>query len=135
MPQLSESDRRSRCFTIGLMIFVLSCLLSSGRLLMHACNVQDPNQVERRSDGRFAALKAALPERGVIGYTGDAGASPGEYYLAQYALAPLVVEYSANHAWVVGNFHAGQLPPQTHDLQVVKDFGDGVILFANRDAR
>ncbi len=31
-------------------------------------------------------------------------AALGDYYLAQYALAPLVVDHSTNHALVVGNF-------------------------------
>lgn len=135
MPEDSPSNPRSRCFTIGLMIFVLSCLLSSGRLVMQARNVRDPNQVERRSDQRFAGVKAALPGRGVVGYVGEPGASPGEYYLAEYALAPLVVDYSPNHAWVVGNFHSAQVPMPAGNLQLVKDFGDGVLLFANQGAR
>ena len=75
----------------------------------------------------------------MTGYLGESGAAAlGDYYLAQYALAPLVVDHSVNHALVVGNFPSstGGAPaalPSDH-LQLVQDFGDGVLLFANKGA-
>ncbi len=94
-----------------------------------------PDDIARRSDLRFAGLKAALPPRGVIGYVGDAGESGvAPYYLAQYALAPLVLDRSPNHPLVVGNFPSG--PPDRSTaakLRLVKDCGDGVLLFAGED--
>jgi hypothetical protein len=117
-------------------VFVLCCLLSAVRLINHARHATDPNQVLRRSDQRFAGLKSALPSSGVIGYVGDSGAPPGQYYLAQYALAPLVVDYSPDHVWVVGNFpKARPEPAALAHLELIKDFGDGVELFRNKDAR
>jgi hypothetical protein len=69
-----------------------------------------------------------------VGYVGEPGTSslPG-YYLAQYALAPLVLDHSTNHALVIGNFPTA--PPTgspSADLHLVKDFGDGVLLFATQ---
>jgi len=96
----------------------------------------DLNQVSQRSDQRFASLKGALPHEGIVGYVGDSGAPPGQYYLAQYALAPLVVEYSANPEWVVGNIPKNHPDPAAiEQLELVRDFGDGVVLFRNKGAR
>jgi hypothetical protein len=117
-------------------VFVFCCLLSSARLVMEAPipGRSTPDDVARRSDLRFARLKAALPQRGVIGYVGDSGESGvAPYYLAQYALAPLVLDRSPNHPLVVGNF---PLRPPAHsvvNLRLVKDFGDGILLFAGED--
>ena len=70
---------------------------------------------------------------------GEPGAAAlGDYYWTQYALAPLVVEYSANHPLVVGNFPSSArgagAGSAAEKLQLVKDFGDGVLLFSNSGA-
>src|SRR5579864_7379641 len=95
--------------SVVFLAFMLCCLLSTARIVSDAPRLNRPpdsaQRVARRSDRRFAALKASLPERGVIGYVGEPGAAAlGDYYLTQYALAPLVVDRSLNHALVVGNF-------------------------------
>lgn len=123
---------------IATTIFILCCLLSTARVLIDAPNPSRlyPDDIAARSDQRFAALKAALPRQGIVGYLGDSS-TPADYYLTQYALAPLVVDRSPDHALVVGNFFTA-LPPQTPPplhLQLMKDFGNGVMLFANRDAK
>jgi hypothetical protein len=138
MPEPS-TDQPPRRRTIAGLVFVVCCLLSSGRLLWDGPrpgDLKDPAEVAKRSDQRFAALKASLPTRGVVGYIGDPGAlARGDYYLAEYALAPLVVDDSTNHRLVVGNFPssaAARSGPE--NLELVKDFGDGVLLFTNKDA-
>ena len=120
------------CLAIEVLIFVCGCLLSSARLVLEAPRGQIPDDVARRSDLRFAALKAALPTAGVVGYVGSSADSIGYYYLAQYALAPLVLEHSVNHPLIVGNFpsSAAQLPA---NLEVLRDFGNGVLLLATKD--
>lgn len=124
---------RTRIF---LLVFVFGCLLSSARLVIEA-PIPDhsiPDDIARRSDRRFSDLKAALPQRGVIGYVGDPGESGvPAYYLAQYALAPLVLDRSPNHRLVVGNFSSSVSPVSLEKLRLVKDFGDGVLLFAGGD--
>lgn len=97
---------------------------------------KDPTEVAKRSDQRFAALRAALPQQGVVGYIGEPGAlARGDYYLAEYALAPLVVDDSVNHRLVVGNFPSSAAPRAgIEHLHLVKDFGDGVLLFTHKDS-
>ena len=119
-----------------LWILVAACLLSSGRMLLHSPRFgEDAAENERRSGQRFAALREALPQRGVIGYIGQSQDSVGHYYLAQYALAPLVVDFSSDHRIVVGNFPS--TPPQNlpANVKLMRDFGNGVLLLANEDAR
>jgi hypothetical protein len=124
--------------TAAVLILTLCCLLSSARLVVKSPGLGHltPDDIAARSDQRFAALKTALPGREVIGYVGLPGDSGlPEYYLAQYALAPRVVERSTNHALVVGNFPASSQVISPAGLQLVKDFGNGVLLFSNKDAR
>lgn len=135
----SAPNQHSRCVPVVVIIFVACCLLSTGRIAWQA---RTPDAVrhssidiELSSDARFSALKRDLPRRGVIGYIGEPGAlARGDYYLTEYALSPLVVDDSTNHPLVVANFP--NLPPVAPSgLQLVKDFGHGVALFANKDAR
>jgi hypothetical protein len=124
--------------TAAVLILALCCLLSSARLVMKSPGPGHlaPDDIGARSDQRFAALMAALPERGVIGYVGPPGDfGLPDYYLAQYALAPRVVERSTNHPLVVGNFPASSQVISPEGLQLVRDFGNGVLLFSNKDAR
>ena len=119
-----------------ILVFVFCCLLSSARLVIKAPipGRSTPDEIAQRSDLRFASLKAVLPQRGVIGYVGDAGESGvAPYYLAQYALAPLVLDRSPNHPLVVGNFPLSPSAAPVEKLRLVKDFGDGVLLCAGED--
>ena len=121
----------------AILVLLVCCLLSSGRMLFRTPGPGHiaADDIAKRSDQRFAALKARLPASGVIGYIGETGdfATP-DYYLAQYALAPLVLDLSANHSLVVGNFPS--FPPFgiPQNLRLVEDFGQGVMLFAAKDA-
>jgi len=119
-----------------LLVFVFCCLLSSARLVVEAPvpGHSIPDEIAQRSDLRFARLKAVLPSRGVIGYVGDAGESGiAPYYLAQYALAPLVLDHSPHHSFVVGNFSSSATATTFENLRLLKDFGGGVLLFAGED--
>ena len=132
------SPRFSPRITIATTIFILGCLLSTARVVIEAPNPArlHSDDIQTRSDQRFADVKAALPQQGIVGYIGDSN-SPADYYLAQYALAPLVLDNSLNHSFIVGNFSTSPAPqnlPTAH-LHLLKDFGNGVLLYANRDAR
>jgi len=121
--------------TAALCVFILACLLSSARLVVDAPSIvhPPPDEIGQRSDQRFAALKAALPNRGVVGYVGESGnVGLADYYLAQYELAPLVVERSGSHSLVIGNFHRKAEAPA--NLRLIHDFGNGVLLFAQPDS-
>jgi hypothetical protein len=62
---------------------------------------------------RFAPLKAQLPfKRGVVGYISDsnipgytynAANDEGEYVLAQYVLAPIIIVRGTGQEWNIGN--------------------------------
>ncbi|HEY1676863.1 MAG TPA: hypothetical protein VGG04_04095 [Candidatus Sulfotelmatobacter sp.] len=137
MPASAASDRNSGRNTAAISLVIVCCLLSVARLATTAPNPAhlSADTVAQRSDQRFAALKSALPDRGIIGYIGEPGdAGLPDYYLTQYALAPRVIERSTNHALVIGNFPArpAAIPA---GLQLVSDFGDGVLLFYNKEAR
>lgn len=94
-------------------------------------------------DRRFAELRPVLPAGGVIGYLGHpapTGSTPREanaaallhfrrYLLAQYALAPLLLIESTEPDLVVGNFEAGAQPPPPVGFRVVRDFGEGLLVF------
>jgi len=127
-------QRASRRTAAAVLIFALCCLVSSAKLVLNA-NTPAADNVAQRSDQRFAALKAALPARGIVGYLGESGnTGTADYYLAQYALAPLVVEHSPNRALVIGNFPSAQPANFPPNLQLVTDFGHGVLLFRNLSA-
>jgi hypothetical protein len=89
---------------------------------------------------RFEELRRVLPRRGSVGYLADREAddirfdpSAVDYYLTQYALAPVVVLYSQQPELVVGNFRDPSSLPDVvrrKGLVVRKDFGDGVLLLA-----
>jgi hypothetical protein len=79
-------------------------------------------------------LRAVLPKSGVVGYMSDARGSmesTRSYYLAQYALAPVVVAQDANHELVVGNCASALAVARlaaASGLTVVEDFNNGVAL-------
>jgi hypothetical protein len=119
--------------TIALTLFVLCCLLSTVQIVIDspapARIARTSSEIENRSDRRFSSLKSNLPQRGVVGYVGEPGTlAIADYYLTQYALAPIIIDHSPNHALVIGNFPA--LPPAPPgNLRLVKDFGNGVLLY------
>ncbi|HKU26558.1 MAG TPA: hypothetical protein VJQ54_13870 [Candidatus Sulfotelmatobacter sp.] len=125
----------SRNPKIALWIFVTGCLLSSARLIVETPGTQDPADTAQQFDQRFAAVRSALPKRGVIGYIGQTENGLPQYYLAQFALAPLVVDHSPNHSIVIGNFSASLPKDVPGNLELVRDFGSGVFLFVNKDAQ
>jgi hypothetical protein len=136
LPHSTESaSPRAKC---AILFFTLCCLLSTIRILREAPNPAHLSQddISKRSDQRFAAVKTRLPASGVIGYIGGNGdSSTPDYYLTQYALAPLVVDRSTHHTILIGNFPLSQpssLPP---NLRLVEDFGSGVLLLAGEDTK
>lgn len=90
---------------------------------------------------RFEGLKGVLPPRGVVGYVSDHqardirfDAGSGDFYLTQYALAPLIVVYSLEPTFIVGNFRRSTPTAdflRSRNLILLKDFGNGVMLFRN----
>ncbi len=137
-PPSSTSFVRGTRTTSAISVLVFSCLLSSAWMI---CSAFPPSQIKRddiatRSDERFAKLKKQLPAEGTIGYIGESGeASIPDYYLTQYALAPLVVDRSIDHAIVIGNFPTSSPERLPTGLHLIKDFGSGVLLYAGGEIR
>jgi hypothetical protein len=126
----------SRIAKPALWIFALGCLLSSARLIVDTPRLaQDQSDTAQRMGQRFVALRNILPKQGVIGYVGQSENAVEQYYLAQYALAPLVLDYSTHHSIVVGDFTTSSPTDLPKNLQLIRDFGGGVLLLANKDAR
>jgi hypothetical protein len=134
---------------IALLLILLYAAASTARWLQRtAMWPVHPGQDEITAhDRRFAVLRPALPARGVVGYLGHpepTGPTPRDsnaaallhfrrYLLAQYALAPLVLIESIEPEFVVGNFDPGAEPPTPAGLQVIRDFGGGLVLFRRSD--
>lgn len=89
---------------------------------------------------RVLPMRDMLPANGEVGYLSDI--DPGDvnlvpeadrdYYLTQYALAPLVVIRTTDRDIVVGNFR--QLPTRAlpDGVVQVRNFGGGVMLLKRR---
>jgi hypothetical protein len=85
---------------------------------------------------RFEKVSATLPEDAVIGYLTDLdqGTSKANtmFRVAQYALAPRILQWGSGYGRVLGNF-TRSIPFTAIDgqggLRVERDFGDGVVLF------
>lgn len=90
------------------------------------------------ADKRCQALKGDLPGRGIVGYVDDGQDdldSTKEYYLTQYALAPVVVARNAERDLVVGNFRradSGARKAASAGLEVVRDYRNGLFLLRRK---
>ncbi|MEO5358120.1 MAG: hypothetical protein H7844_12595 [Nitrospirae bacterium YQR-1] len=88
-----------------------------------------------RYTGRYEAALRYLPYRSVVRYLSDRD-NVAEYYLAQYAVAPVILKNSGKAHIVLANFHgmvdldalSGKL--KYADFQYV-DFHNGIFLFSD----
>src|SRR5437879_11964019 len=97
LPQRTVSaSPRMKC---AILLFTICCLLSTIRILRQAPTPVHitRDDVSKKSDERFAAVKTRLPASGAIGYIGETGndATP-DFYLTQYALQPLAIDSSTH---------------------------------------
>lgn len=82
---------------------------------------------------RFAGFRKRAADHGVsgvIGYFGDTSDADDDYYYAQFALVPLVLDMDPQrHRWAVANLRttspATRLPA---NWRIVEDLGGGVLL-------
>lgn len=94
-------------------------------------------------ESRFEGVRSLLPARGIVGYLGRPEPKEGtprpakaaallhfrRYLLAQYALAPLLLVPSTEPELVIGNFDTLPVPPAPAGFRVLREFGNGVVLF------
>lgn len=114
------------CLAVG-------CALNLARFRLDVLQLR-PNRAAI-AERRFEVLRRELAGRQRVGYITDPesvadGGPP--YFRAQLALAPIVVELGTSPDLVVGNFLAGVHPSIPRELVLVRDFGDGVMLFQRR---
>jgi hypothetical protein len=93
---------------------------------------------------RLDAVLAAMPADAAIGYISDL--SPAEHtggmalHAVQYALAPRLIADLAQYPaaeWVIGYFHRPAdfaALGSARGLDVVRDFGNGVVVYRRRKA-
>lgn len=134
---LSRLPLRTR---VGLATIVVFALVSDGQLLAKSLvdyvRTSRPSAIDQYLT-RFVEIRGALPARGVVGYVADSRGKEmlhgGDYYrrfhLAQYALAPLIMVDSVDRELVIGNFSTGTRPPPLPGMTLVRDYGNGVMLF------
>jgi len=129
--------------------FVLTAflLISEARLLLESLRMPEgpdrPLEAAISWDARMQSVIAALPsDVRVVGYleAADLDASVprqdvAEFYLTQYALAPVVLKDGADYDWIVGNFGAElqktELPSILDRMLVsysLQDLGFGIYL-------
>ncbi len=130
-------SRLARAVKAGAMVLLVGSALQVNLVnLVHVYRVQPgPNDFMIRRDQRFELLRDALPKRGMVGYISDAATEDDHETRrkqAQFALAPLIVVSGADQPLVVGEFTDPAAVARGRDLNltVVRDLGDGLVLFA-----
>ncbi len=82
-------------------------------------------------EARFSRAKRFLPRHGVVcylpGFNGSEAAKK-EFFMARYALAPLVVRDVPDCDPLLGDFPLGPPSSLRTTYRVVEDFGHGVLL-------
>lgn len=104
---------------------------------------RDSRDVYKIADqtARLGGFRAAVPADAILGYVTDV---PSEstvgstmFFAAQYALAPRLLQKTDTLDLVLGNFTKpddyGTVGKQ-HGLRIVRDFGNGIVLF-RREAK
>lgn len=143
MPSSKQLVRYPFWLTAGIGGVVLLCVFTAFGTYRsgdaYARDNQDPYMIQAQPERLREAVRY-LPDNAVIGYLSDLpfDAVPGQaaHFGVMYALAPRLVTRSADgQEWVVGNFShpldyaaAGR----AHHLELVKDFGNGIVLFRRR---
>jgi hypothetical protein len=122
-------------------VSVANVVRTVGRVPPARAGIPRAPAATERGERRFARVNGALATRGItgtIGFIGDlpfdradtADRAVEDYYLAQFALVPLVLDRNANGCdWAVVSLHGE--PPEREiasNWQVVEDTGDGVLL-------
>lgn len=130
---------------VALLLVVLYAGASAVRWLDQA--TQWPAEARQdeisENDRRFEGMRAELPTTGRVGYLGDpivGGDTARErndtalrffrrYLLAQYTLAPVLLVEGTEPELLVGNFDPGAIRPAPPGFRLVRDFGDGLVLY------
>jgi hypothetical protein len=88
-----------------------------------------------RFDRGIAEVRTSLPHAGTIGFYTDEPAGVNarqEYYLTQYAVAPVVLENNVDHELVIASVHSAESRINNPNLVLVRDFKNGIQLLRNK---
>ncbi|EKE02571.1 MAG: hypothetical protein ACD_20C00358G0008 [uncultured bacterium] len=120
----------------GIQFFLFNFKLLKNEIRLYP-DYPDKNEFSKYEQ-QFSAVKKALPPYGSIGYITDdkirAFNKDSDYFIAQYLLAPLIVLNSADQEYVISKFYYPIKPEIYKKYKLVKDFGDGIILFKRVDS-
>jgi len=123
-----------------LVVLILLLMLSLLNLLAFQRQVATSRPDDRWArEQHIREVRRFLPPAGRVGYISDempftstrVVEARGRYYSTQYAVAPVVVEVGPTQELIVGYFRRFE-PQLAAGLDVVHDFGDGLILFRKR---
>jgi hypothetical protein len=97
-----------------------------------------PEQLTRdisEHEKKYEKLREILPVNGIVGYISDdqKDENAGRYYIAQYALAPMIVTRSLDQKIIIGNFRTSSPKSEIcekYGLVTVKDYGNGLTIFS-----
>ncbi len=102
---------------------------------------RDPFQVQAQTE-RFRGVIDAVPPNAVMGYVTDLDptdrSAPIIFRTAQYTLAPRLLQPGTGQEWIVGNFSKAfdvRAFGAGKGLQLVQDFGNGVVLYRRGAAK
>jgi hypothetical protein len=119
--------------TIAAFGLLAVAVLTIFNLLLDARSMKFPDVAV--FDSGVAQARPLLPPAGVAGFYNDDSASntaATEYHLTQYALAPLVIENNVDHPLVIASIHNPQSRLTNPNLDLVRDFKNGVQLLRNK---
>ena len=132
---------------IAISLLVVSFLISNAHLLINSVKTPlRPIGKDRISlyEKRFDQMRKDLPACSVCGYITDElymnigryGRQAAEdYYLTRYAVSPVLVYNNQERQFVIGNFHnisAGLKNAGNEGLVLIRDYGNGLMLFKGR---
>lgn len=131
---------RSRARMAGVFLLALVSLASSALLLRETEPIargmgKDEITLYLR---RFEALRKALPAHATVGYETDSEdllQDPGDvkrFYLAQYALAPVILVAGVDQDLVIGNYQdpgSNCRICRSKNFVLLADLGNGLVLF------
>lgn len=119
--------------------FVVVSLLASGIMLGPSVTWLTKGTAETdyitSYENRFRAVREIVSGKGSVGYISYTNLnvvdSGFHLFLTQYSLAPTLVDRNSSSNWVIGNFplvEGEPIRPSLSGFQVIRDFGDGVVL-------
>jgi hypothetical protein len=135
---VTPSRPRVRRTRLAASLLALVAVFLSGQLLVYSIGrwaTSSHVDAVSRHEARLRSLRAVLPARGEVGYVASGADPVGRLYLAQYALAPVVLRPGAERELVVVDaddaMPAARLAASGR-FDVVRDFGAGLVLLRRR---